>query len=278
MSTSVYKVVIDVRTAIQESILQLLQERRSSYAHPVNSQTISEALNITPSYVREQMGDLQKQQLAAVRRGPKGGYYHMTTSNTLRLQIDETVTEFAAGTFASVYPRVVEQLNEQGQIIVHISLNGVEVLPTGVDAVPGGDVEEVLIRTESMEQFAFDLITTADEYLPKLKEGLVTIASLYQSGKEDEANSLFAEAVDGLGWTESCLSGLGQWAMTRGDQKLLGIHDAYQSQLAQLSEAMEAQNLTEFSDLLEYELAETVGAAHSNLLMLRDQIKSVGRE
>lgn len=267
-----------MRTAIQDRILRELQERCSSYAHPVNSQTLSEALNITPSYVREQMSDLQRQQLVAVRRGPKGGYYHMAPTKTLRLQIDDVLTEQLAGSFGTVYPEVVERLNEEQKVIVQIALNGVEVLPDGVDAVSAAEVEEVVIRTQSMGRFAIELIVTAEEYLPKLQGGLIKVASLFHAGREQEAQALFAEAVEGLEWTNSCFSGLGQFAATLGNHELLNVYGDFQTQLVAAGEAMEQQNVTELADLLEYELAETTARGLDCLRVLRDQIEGAGRE
>jgi biotin operon repressor len=265
-------VVITVRTGIQESLLTLLKERHATYAHPVNSQTLSEVLNITPSYVREQMSELQKEGIVSVRRGPKGGYYIMTTENTLRLQIDDQVTEHKAGTFADLYSSIVERLQQEGRIITSISLNGVEVLADNIDIFPNEEVKNVLIRTQPFEQFALELTNTALEYLPKLQKGLEQTAGLFQAGNEAEAYALFAQAIDGLGWVDSCLGGLGQWFGARGDHRLLEVHGRYQSQIALLGEAMEDQNYTDAADLLQYELAETVSEAHDLMGMLQEQL------
>lgn len=60
---------------IHEEIYHLLISHRATYARPLNSNEIGHALNVTPSYVREQAGLLIRLNMVAVRRGRGGGYY-----------------------------------------------------------------------------------------------------------------------------------------------------------------------------------------------------------
>ncbi|NLJ23933.1 MAG: AsnC family transcriptional regulator [Firmicutes bacterium] len=62
-------------TPIHEEILRILEEKESSYAFPVRSKEIGDALNVSPSYVREMTALLQGMHLVRVRRGRGGGYY-----------------------------------------------------------------------------------------------------------------------------------------------------------------------------------------------------------
>ncbi|NLA57485.1 MAG: AsnC family transcriptional regulator [Firmicutes bacterium] len=62
-------------TPLHKEILRILIEKDSSYARPVRSQEIGEALNVSPSYVREMTTLLQDRDLVRVRRGRGGGYY-----------------------------------------------------------------------------------------------------------------------------------------------------------------------------------------------------------
>ncbi|MGE5554077.1 MAG: Rrf2 family transcriptional regulator [Betaproteobacteria bacterium] len=59
-------------------ILRTLTEARASYAHPVNSEQVARVLNLTPSYVREQVQVLRSLALVDVRRGRGGGYFLRT--------------------------------------------------------------------------------------------------------------------------------------------------------------------------------------------------------
>ena len=71
--------------SLHKEILRILEEKDSSYARPVRSQEIGEALNVSPSYVREMTTILQDRGLVRVRRGRGGGYYISTCMELKRL-------------------------------------------------------------------------------------------------------------------------------------------------------------------------------------------------
>lgn len=56
-------------------IVRLLTQKETSYAWPMNSCEIGEALQVTPSYIRSQLSRLVKEGRIGVRRGNGGGYY-----------------------------------------------------------------------------------------------------------------------------------------------------------------------------------------------------------
>lgn len=62
-------------SVVHEEILRTLAEARASYAHPVSSEVVARALNLTPSYVREQVQVLRSLSLVEARRGRGGGYF-----------------------------------------------------------------------------------------------------------------------------------------------------------------------------------------------------------
>lgn len=62
-------------SVIHEEILKLLRKNKATYACPVSSEEMGEFLNVTPSYIREQIRVLQNLNLIGVRRGRGGGYY-----------------------------------------------------------------------------------------------------------------------------------------------------------------------------------------------------------
>ncbi len=62
-------------TDVQKEILNVLKQNYASYACPISSMEISRAINVTPSYVREQANEMQILGLIKARRGPGGGYY-----------------------------------------------------------------------------------------------------------------------------------------------------------------------------------------------------------
>lgn len=62
-------------SVIHEEILKVLRKNKATYARPISSDEMGETLNVTPSYIREQIKVLQKLDLIGVRRGRGGGYY-----------------------------------------------------------------------------------------------------------------------------------------------------------------------------------------------------------
>lgn len=60
---------------LQFQILEILAEKKASYAEPVISRELGTHLNVTPSYIRRKMQSLQKEGIVGVRRGKGGGYY-----------------------------------------------------------------------------------------------------------------------------------------------------------------------------------------------------------
>jgi DNA-binding IscR family transcriptional regulator len=66
---------MDDLTTLEQEVLLLLARQQSSYAYPISSEQIGKELNITPSYVRSQLGRLVDIKMVGVRRGNKGGYY-----------------------------------------------------------------------------------------------------------------------------------------------------------------------------------------------------------
>ena len=70
--------------AVQRLILDYLRQCGANYWQAVPSQVIARALNLFPSYVREQAHQLVRRGLAGVRQGRGGGYYPMEKAATAR--------------------------------------------------------------------------------------------------------------------------------------------------------------------------------------------------
>ncbi|WP_232463445.1 hypothetical protein [Tumebacillus avium] len=193
----------------------------------------------------------------------------MATGQKLRLYLDGVETEHDTGTFLAVYEQAMQRLNEEERIIIGISINGVEVLPDSLGDIAHDEITQAVISSQPMVEFAEGLANTAFDYLPKLKQGLISVSRLFQEGRDEDAHTLFVEAVEGLEWINSCLGGLGAWLAQKGSVELLQLHGTYQGQLADLGAAMEQKNLTDVADLLEYEVAETLSKAMERMQELK---------
>ncbi len=67
----------DQITWVQKEIVNILAQKDTSYAQPLTSEEIGAVLNITPSYIRKQMGILHKLGYVEVRNGRGGGYFYI---------------------------------------------------------------------------------------------------------------------------------------------------------------------------------------------------------
>ena len=68
---------------IHEEILRILALRQASYAAPIPSVELAVALNVAPSYIRQQVALLRAMKVVGVRRGRGGGYYLRRLPQTL---------------------------------------------------------------------------------------------------------------------------------------------------------------------------------------------------
>jgi DNA-binding IscR family transcriptional regulator len=62
-------------TFLQEEIMRVLREREARYSNPVSSYELAQRINITPSYIRQNIIKLKKLNVVGVRRGGGGGFF-----------------------------------------------------------------------------------------------------------------------------------------------------------------------------------------------------------
>lgn len=62
-------------TILQDEIIKVLKESKASYRSPLSSYELAERLNITASYIRQNIIKLKKIKYVGVRRGSGGGFF-----------------------------------------------------------------------------------------------------------------------------------------------------------------------------------------------------------
>ena len=91
---------------IHEEILRILCLRQASYAAPIPSAELAVALNVAPSYVRQQVALLRAMKMVGVRRGRGGGYYLRRSPAASAAGDDGHVTQaLPEGSFRGRAPR-----------------------------------------------------------------------------------------------------------------------------------------------------------------------------
>ena len=62
-------------TTLQGEIIKVLKETGATYRAPLSSYALAERLNITASYIRQNIIKLKKIKYVGVRRGSGGGFF-----------------------------------------------------------------------------------------------------------------------------------------------------------------------------------------------------------
>ncbi|MFC4768247.1 hypothetical protein [Effusibacillus consociatus] len=182
----------------------------------------------------------------------------MNSQKNLMLQVDGVITDHEFGSFGTVYNALVESLRVQERIIVSIIINGVEVLADKVESFPCNEVHHAIISTQQKNQFIQGLLESVTDYIPNLCKGIIKIANLLQADRQEESYELFVQAIEGLEWTNSCISGLLELCNEQRNDDLYNLNIKFHNHLLELEQAMELQSTTDIADILEYVLAPTL--------------------
>lgn len=246
-------------SSVIQAIFEYLKVKNATYAWPVTSEEIGKHLNLTPSYVREQMKHLIGSGTVGVRRGPKGGYYIMKAEQALKISIDGREEHYASGTFKDVYNQLMYQLEDEKKVLVTLRVNKVAL--QNIHDYPGKweDVTEAIVETKQVQQLLQESVGSAKEYLPVLYEGILKMGDQIQRGFEGEGMKILQEMVEGLEWFSAYVQALlhyvpiGQEAVDNSISfdRVMGV-------FKNLTEAMEAQDFIWIADIAEYELAPLV--------------------
>jgi hypothetical protein len=104
--------------------------------------------------------------------------------------------------------------------------------------------------------FIVDVLSTAKDYLPRLKTGL-KVASLYFQSREEEKGSIaFLEILEGLEWVNQLMDKRGLLFSGRlaSDREIDLKIGGYKEKLREMLAAWENRDYLLIGDLLEYEL------------------------
>lgn len=253
--------MVNSEDIVEKRILELMADRKPVYAHAMTSEEIGEALNLTPSYVREKMRTLVKRSLIQVRRGPKGGYYLMKKkellvridSNELTIPLDRTFTE--------IYQEIKQEILSNGRLISEVWVNGVRTLDEYVADLKDAEVHEIAMATRTKDELIVEMMVTAQDYLPRLHSGLAKVATLIQGGGEGAGSLLFVESIEGLQWLNMLVEGiLGSTFQNQIVQNLDWQETRHNlnETIQNLLDAWQNQDYVLISDLLEYELCPNI--------------------
>ncbi|SJZ43978.1 hypothetical protein [Selenihalanaerobacter shriftii] len=154
---------------------------------------------------------------------------------------------------------IYSRLNDE--IIINISVNDVKVNESYL--IEGNydlnQISNIKFKTKKTNKLIQETLKQADEYLPKLKKGIIKTTELFRQGNIEEGNQKYQLCLEGLEWytdaLESILSLISNDQLKEeGKNKLTNINTI----LVDIMKAFQNEDMVFVADLLEYEIVDFI--------------------
>jgi hypothetical protein len=133
------------------------------------------------------------------------------------------------------------------------------------------DIEKIKFVTQNTEELVKNSLNEADDYLPKLKKGILDTADYFRNGEDEKGNNTYQQIVEGLEWytdiITKILSIINHEELYNESQEV--IKDLNEP-LTELMEAYNKNDIVLIADILEYEIFEYV----ETMIEFNDKIKT----
>lgn len=157
-------------------------------------------------------------------------------------------------TLGKVVSYVAGLLESRSRVIQSVAVNDIEVPDWDADLKTPLPKDAVIrVTSESVAQIVNDSIISCLDYLPRLEDGVRSVAARIQQGREQEAVSVLPALLDGLEWYSEFLGSLAA-IKPETAQEAGAMLDRFRAALDEIVAAWEANDLTLVADLLEFEL------------------------
>ncbi len=160
--------------------------------------------------------------------------------------------------------RAIENiLKSQNRVVRKITVNDTEMVNASLQEVLEDfhQGKEVVVESCTIESLINETIKDANDYIPRLRDGLLSIRDLVLSGESGEANKLLDSCIEGLEWLILTIE-----AATISDKygSLKNVFLAEKEKMAgafsELEAAMQDDDMILLSDILEYEVVPSLEA------------------
>ena len=149
----------------------------------------------------------------------------------------------------------------QTLVAERVSVNGCEIPEESLEKLelfPLDDIHEIEIGSAAAAEIAFSSLENSRAYAEQLEIAFGRIAEGLRAGRVEEANRIYADAIDGLTLLVFAVTAAGR-ELGRGGADLVGMDSAVMPSLEQLVEAQQDQDWVRVADTLEYELGPAIG-------------------
>lgn len=142
------------------------------------------------------------------------------------------------------------------EVVVDCRVNGMGLDEERIGAlqeVPIQQVAEVEVETRAASAIALSSLGSSRDYTDRVREALQRTAGLLREGKVEDANELYADAIDALSVLVYAISTAGQQLGSSGEP-LQDVQAEVHPWLDQLLDAQETRDWVRVADYLEYEM------------------------
>ena len=182
-------------------------------------------------------------------------------------KIDESYNSLAL-------PNLLSQVKAdlEDEVLKEICVNEVKVNEKYLNEslVDKEDIDKIKFVTQKTEDLIKNSLKEADEYLPKLKKGVLDAADYFRNGEDEKANNKYQQVLNGLEWYTDVitriLSILNVESLYSQRQKI--IKDLNET-LTNLMVAYNKEDIVLVADILEYEIADFI----DEFIELNNQVK-----
>jgi len=142
------------------------------------------------------------------------------------------------------------------EVVVDCRVNGMtldEERLAALDVVPIDQIAEVEVETRAPAAIALSSLSSSRDYTDRVREAFQRTAGLLREGKVEDANQLYADAIDALSVLVYALSIAGQ-QLGEPAERLCGVQAEVDPWLDELLDAQQVRDWVRVADCLEYEV------------------------
>ena len=171
----------------------------------------------------------------------------------MNVYLDGEIVEVSSDLFQVV----IHHLKTNNLVIKSLWVNDVEMVNTPLEEVFNqSDRNQVIkIETASALQFSMEALEMAKDYIPRLKDGLLSLRELVFEGKIDKSKILIDEALEGLEWVILTLQAAASQSNDEIANRVLAEEMSKVTGIfKELEPALKEEDMTLICDLFEYEI------------------------
>ncbi len=149
-----------------------------------------------------------------------------------------------------------EEAGREGDVVVRCAVNSTELDDERLGALEGMPLEpgsEIVLETQDPAVLARSSLDRSREYADRVRGAVVRTAELFREGRSEDANHLYADALDALTVLVFAITSAGRQLGSEGEP-LHEVEAELNPWLGELLEAQKVRDWVRVADYLEYEI------------------------